>query len=136
MPRLNGVYSRDISLVKYLKLINIIYHMNRLQKYYLVQKKNQKLIFRISCGGAAEMSLTRNHEVSSSIPRRAQWVKDLVLLRAVVAMEEAGSCSSDWTPSLGTSICHRCSPKKQKQKKKIFFSFIMETLRGMGTFSI
>ena len=23
----------------------------------------------------------------------------------------------DWTPSLGTSICHRCSPKKTKKKK-------------------
>ena len=31
-----------------------------------------------------------------------------------VAVVEAGSCSSDWTPSLGTSICHGCGPKKQK----------------------
>ena len=29
----------------------------------------------------------------------------------------AGSCSSDWTPSLGTSICCRYSPKKTKKKK-------------------
>ena len=28
-------------------------------------------------------------------------------------MVEAGSCSSDSTPSLGTSICHRCGPKIQ-----------------------
>ena len=28
------------------------------------------------------------------------------------------SCSSDWILSLGTSICHRCGPKKQKSKKK------------------
>ena len=34
-----------------------------------------------------------------------------------MAAEQAGSCSSDWTPSLGTSICHRCGPKKQKQTK-------------------
>ena len=26
-----------------------------------------------------------------------------------VAVVEAGSCSSDSTPSLGTSTCHRCS---------------------------
>ena len=26
--------------------------------------------------------------------------------------------SSDFTPSLGTSICHGCGPKKQKQKQK------------------
>ena len=31
--------------------------------------------------------------------------------RAAVAVDEAGGCSSDWTPSLGTSICHRCGPK-------------------------
>ena len=28
-----------------------------------------------------------------------------------------GSCSSDSTPSPGTSICRRCSPKKEKKKK-------------------
>ena len=31
-----------------------------------------------------------------------------------VTMAVASSCSSDLTPSLGTSICHRCSPKKTK----------------------
>ena len=31
---------------------------------------------------------------------------------------EAGSCSSDSPPSLETSICFRCSPKRQKKKKK------------------
>ena len=35
-----------------------------------------------------------------------------------VAVVEAGSCSSDWTPSLGTSICFGCSPKKTKRPKK------------------
>ena len=35
-----------------------------------------------------------------------------------VAVAVAGSCSSDSTPSLGTSICHRCGPKKTKKKKK------------------
>ena len=28
------------------------------------------------------------------------------------------SCSSNSTPGLGTSICHRCSTKKKKKKKK------------------
>ena len=31
-----------------------------------------------------------------------------------VAVAMAGSCTSDSTPSLGTSICHGCGPKKQK----------------------
>lgn len=36
-----------------------------------------------------------------------------------VAVAVAGSCSSDSTPSLETSICHRCnSPKKTKTKTK------------------
>ena len=35
-----------------------------------------------------------------------------------VAVMEAGSYSSDSTPSLGTSICCRCGPKKAKKKKK------------------
>ena len=35
-----------------------------------------------------------------------------------VAVVEAGSYGSDSTPSLGTSICHRCGPKEQKKKKK------------------
>ena len=32
----------------------------------------------------------------------------------VVTVVQAGSCSSDSTPRLGTSICHRCGPKKDK----------------------
>ena len=35
--------------------------------------------FRSSHRGAAEMNLTRNHEVLDSIPGLAQWVKDLAL---------------------------------------------------------
>ena len=35
-----------------------------------------------------------------------------------VAVVEACSCSSDLTPSLGTSICLRFSLKKTKKKKR------------------
>ena len=38
--------------------------------------------------------------------------------RVAVAVVWAGSYSSDWTPSLGTSICLGCGPKKTKKKKK------------------
>ena len=34
-----------------------------------------------------------------------------------VAVVKASSCSSDSTPSLGTSMCYGCGPKKQKKKK-------------------
>ena len=34
-----------------------------------------------------------------------------------VAVVEAGSCSSDSTPSLGASICRGCSPPKTKPKQ-------------------
>ena len=34
---------------------------------------------------------------------------------AVVA--QAGRCSSDSTPNLGTSICHECSPKEKKKRQ-------------------
>ena len=36
-----------------------------------------------------------------------------------VAMVQASSCSSDQTPSLGTSICHGRGPKKQKTQNNI-----------------
>ena len=35
-----------------------------------------------------------------------------------VAVAKAGGYSSDWTPSLGTSICHGSGPRKGKKTKK------------------
>ena len=34
-----------------------------------------------------------------------------------VAVVQAGSCNSDLTPRLGTSICRRCGPKNKIKKK-------------------
>ena len=57
------------------------------------------------------------------------WVGSLALLSGLrslqawlgshvaVTLVYTGSYSSDLTPSLGTSICYKCSPKKQKNKK-------------------
>ena len=39
-------------------------------------------------------------------------------LHVAAAVAQAGSCSSDSTPNLGTSICHGCGSKKPKKKKK------------------
>ena len=38
--------------------------------------------------------------------------------RVAVAVVQAGSCSYDSTPSLGTSMCCRCNPRKKKQRGK------------------
>ena len=38
--------------------------------------------------------------------------------RIAVAVVEAGSYSSDATLSPGTSICHRCDPKRKKKKER------------------
>ena len=61
------------------------------------------------------------------IPGLAQWVKGIqychkmqgrsqMRLRSSIAVVtvETGSCSSDSTPSLGTSVCCGCGCKKQK----------------------
>ena len=39
-------------------------------------------------------------------------------LGSCIAVAVVGDCSSDSTPSLGTSICPRCGPKKGKKRKK------------------
>ena len=46
------------------------------------------------------------------------WYRSPTLLGSCVAVAvvQASSCTSDSTPSLGTFICCRCSPKKQKAK--------------------
>ena len=48
------------------------------------------------------------------------WCRLQMLLRSwiAVAVMQASSRSSDLTPSLGTSICHVCSPTKGRKKEK------------------
>ena len=65
-----------------------------------------------------------------SIPGLAQCVKDLALPQAEAQVMAAAqiwhccgcdvvaSCSSDYTLTWGTSICHSCGLKREKKKKK------------------
>ena len=48
------------------------------------------------------------------------WCRLKTRLRSGVAMAvvQAGSCSCNQTPSLGTSVCIKCSPKKKKKEKE------------------
>ena len=52
------------------------------------------------------------------------WCRSQTQLRPCVAVAQAGSWSSNLTPSLGASICCECSPKKdpppgkKKEKRK------------------
>ena len=49
-------------------------------------------------------------------------------LQFCVAVAWASSCSSDLTPSLGTSICHTCGPKKKQTKNFNVVSYKLVTL--------
>uniref|UniRef100_A0A8D0SIM2 Lipid-binding serum glycoprotein C-terminal domain-containing protein n=1 Tax=Sus scrofa TaxID=9823 RepID=A0A8D0SIM2_PIG len=64
--------------------------------------------------GIALPHVVNLHYISPEIFVYETWLRSGV----AVALVYAGSCSSDSTPSLGTSICHECGPKKTKKKKK------------------
>ena len=85
---------------------------------------------RSSCCGSAVTKSTSIHEDIDLIPGPARWVKGSGCSElpcrsktqlesgVVLAVVKACGCSSNWTPSLGTSICCRPGPKKQNKETK------------------
>ena len=65
------------------------------------------------------------------------WCRSQKWLRSGIAVALAQACiySSDSTPTLGTSICHRCS-MPQKDKKKVIEMFINHINRCSTTYVI
>ena len=104
--------------------------VNMLSLHRLAKPDSQEdPIFRFA---SAVTNTTSVHEESGSTRSLPQWVKDLVLrelwcgsqmwlgsqFAVTVAVVYASSCTSNLTPSLGTSVCHWCGPKKTKEKEK------------------
>ena len=56
-----------------------------------------------------------------------EWLRSCV----AVAVVEAGSCSSDWTPSLGTSMCPGAVLKSKKKKKTKDKELFLEECLGV-----
>ena len=81
-------------------------------------------------------------EDAGSIPGFAQGVKDSTSPQVVAQVEDVAwircchgcatgpSCSSNSTPSLGTSIHHGCDHKKKKKKKKKRFHLKTQDLES------
>ena len=55
---------------------------------------------------------------------KLSWRSQMWLWSGVAVAVGQASCSSDLTPSLGTSICHWCGPKKEKRRKKKKLSYL------------
>ena len=53
-----------------------------------------------------------------ALPWAGVWVADMAWILHCCGCRVGHSCSSNSTPGLGTSICHKYGPKKQKGKKK------------------
>ena len=54
--------------------------------------------------------------------------------RCLASCRVGRKCSSNWTPSLGTSICHGCGPKQERKKKKkpSWYYNVAEVLRTLS----
>ena len=81
----------------------------------------------VPVGAQCVMNLTSTHVDVGPIPGPKQWLRIRCCRElwcrsqarlgsgVAVAVVEAGRCSSHSIPSLGTSTCRRCGPKKKKE---------------------
>ena len=68
---------------------------------------------------------------------RDLWWGSQKQLGSCIAVAVASGCSSDWTLSLGTSVCRRCSPKKTTDKKKSSWGFVsLFTSKSFGILAL
>ena len=77
------------------------------------QKRIQLGIMRFRVRSLASLSGLRIQRCRELWCRSQMWLGS----GFAVAMVQAGSCSSNEIPSLGTSICCRCGPEKQTNKQ-------------------
>ena len=84
---------------------------------WLSRLRIQLVFMRMQVPSLASLSGLRIQHCHELWWRSQTWLRALVAVAVALAlaMAVAGSCSSDSTPSLGTSICHRHSSKKQNK---------------------
>ena len=75
-----------------------------------IQLETMRLLVR-SLALLSGLRIQRCHEL---LCRLQTWLRSGV----AVTVAKASSYRSNWTPSLGTSICHRWGPRKDKKTKK------------------
>ena len=79
------------------------------------QKRIQLVTTRLRVGSQASLSGLRIRRCRELWCRSKTWLGSGI----AVALAWASGYSSNLTPSLENSICHGCSPKNQKTKKKV-----------------
>ena len=97
---------------------------------------------RSSCCGSVAKNLTSIHDDTGLIPallsglriRRCHelWYSLQTRSRSGVAVVQADICSSNSTPSLGISICHRSSPKRPKKLTVYVFIYLLAAPQHMS----
>ena len=89
-------------------------HEHFKSSYHGTSETNRLGTMRLQVPSLASLSALRIWHCRELWCRSQMWLGSGI----AVAVAVAGSYSPDSTPSLGPSICHGCSPKKQSQKKK------------------